>query len=516
MPEEDPRILDLRERRAKAHKTGGEDRIAKHKAKGRLTARERIELLLDPGTFNENELYVNHRSDDMGVGEKYATDGVITGYGTVDGRTVYAYAQDFTVMGGSLGEMQGKKIARIMDLAASAGAPCVGLIDSGGARIHEGVRSLFGYAEIFKRNAWYSGVIPQISIVMGPCAGGASYSPATQDMIIMIERQSFMFLTGPEVIKSVTGEQVDSESLGGADVHVGVSGTAHLKVKNDQEAIALLRRVLGYLPSNNMENPPFVDTGDDPARLDEVLNHIVPINPDEPYSMHDVIEHIVDRGSFIELLNAWARNAIIGLARIGGNTVGIVSQEPAVMAGVMDIDSADKIARFVQFCDAFNIPLVTFLDSPGFLPGVNQEHGGVIRHGAKVLYTYSNATVPKVQIITRKAYGGAMIVMSSKLMGADFSFAWPSAEIAVMGPSGAANILYRKQIQEAADPAAERERIVEEYRTKFLNPYAAAADGFIDDVIEPRETRVRIIAALAALRDKSISTPARKHGNMPV
>jgi propionyl-CoA carboxylase beta chain len=516
MPEEDPRIVELREMRAKSRMGGGEDRVAKHKAKGKLTARERIQILLDPGTFNELEPYVTHRSEDLGGGEKYPGDGVVTGYGMIDGRSIYVYAQDFTVMGGALGEMHGKKIARVMDLAAAAGAPVIGLIDSGGARIQEGVRSLFGYAQIFQRNTLYSGVVPQISLVLGPCAGGAAYSPAVTDMIIMVEKQSFMFLTGPEVIRSVTGEVVDTESLGGADVHLGISGTAHLKTQSDQEAIALARRVLGYLPSNNAENPPFVDTGDALNRMDAALNALMPLSPNEPYSMHEVIELIVDRDSFIELQSTFARNAIIGLARIGGNTVGIVSQEPAVMAGVMDIDSSDKISRFVRFCDAFNIPLLTFLDSPGFLPGVDQEHRGVIRHGAKVLFAYADATVPKIQMITRKAYGGAMIVMSSKLMGADISFAWPSAEIAVMGPEGAANILYRKQIDAAEDPAAERARIVDEYRKRFLNPYAAAADGYVDDVIEPRETRVRVIAALAALREKSASTPARKHGNMPV
>ena len=516
MPEEDSRIVELREKRAKARMGGGEDRIAKHHAKGKLTARERIETLLDPGTFHELEPYVTHRSEDIGLSEKYHGDGVVTGYGMVDGRTVYVYAQDFTVMGGALGEMHGKKIARVMDMAAAAGAPVVGLIDSGGARINEGVRSLYGYAQIFQRNAWYSGVVPQISLVLGPCAGGAAYSPAVQDMIIMVEKQSFMFLTGPEVIKSVTGEVVDFESLGGADVHLGISGTAHLKAKSDKEAIVLARKMLGYLPSNNVENPPYMDTGDDPNRMDDVLNAMVPLSPQEPYSMHDMIEKIVDQGTFVELQATFARNAIVGLARMGGYTVGIISQEPAVMAGVMDIDSADKIARFVRFCDAFNIPLLTFCDSPGFLPGVDQEHRGVIRHGAKVLFAYSEASVPKIQVITRKAYGGAYIVMSSKVMGADVSFAWPSAEIAVMGPDGAANILYRKQIEAAEDPAAERTRIVEEYRKQFLNPYAAAADGYVDDVIEPRETRMRVITALAALREKSVTMPARKHGNIPL
>ena len=434
----------------------------------------------------------------------------------VNGRTIYVYAQDFTVVGGALGEMHGKKIARILDMAAAAGCPVVGVIDSGGARIQEGVRSLYGYAQIFQRNTLYSGVIPQISLVMGPCAGGAAYSPAVTDLIIMVEKQSFMFLTGPEVIKSVTGEIVDFESLGGADVHTGISGLAHIKMPGDKEALEMCRRVLSYLPSNNVENPPYVENGDDPTRMDPALNSLVPLNPAEPYSMHAAIQMIVDRDSFLELQPDFARNAIIGLARMGGSTVGVVSQEPAMLAGVMDIDLSDKISRFVRFCDAFNIPLVTFLDLPGFLPGVDQEHRGVIRHGAKVLFAYSEASVPKIQVITRKAYGGAMIVMSSKLMGADISFAWPSAEIAVMGPEGAANILYRKQIEAAPDPEAERARIIADYRKKFLNPYAAAADGFVDDVIEPRETRMRIIAALAALRDKSTSTPARKHGNMPV
>lgn len=516
MPEEDPRILELRARRAKAQKAGGEDRIAKHKAKGKLTARERIQQLLDANSFNELELYSAHRSEDFGVGERIETDGVVTGWGTINGRITYVYAQDFTVMGGALGEIHGQKIARLMDLAASAGAPVVGMIDSGGARIHEGVRSLWGYAQIFRRNALYSGVIPQISLVMGPCAGGAAYSPAVSDMIIMVEKQSFMFLTGPEVIKSVTGEVVDFESLGGASVHLGMSGTAHLTAPNDQDAILLAQRVLSYLPSNNTENPPFVDTGDDPERMDAVLNSVVPINPSEPYNMHEVVERIVDRGTFLELQATFARNAFVGLARMGGYPVGIVSQEPTVMAGSMEMNAADKIARFVRFCDAFNIPLVTFCDSPGFLPGVSSEHNGVIRHGAKVLFAYSEATVPKIQVVTRKGYGGAFIVMSSKVMGADVAFAWPSAEIAVMGPEGAANIVYRKQIEAAEDKGAERARMVEEYRKTFLNPYAAAADGYIDDIIEPQETRKRVIAALVALREKTEITPARKHGNIPL
>lgn len=516
MADEDPRILELRERRAKAQKAGGEDRIAKYKAKGKLTARERIAELLDAGSFNEIELYSSHRSEDFGVGERIDTDGVITGWGTLEGRTIYVYAQDFTVMGGSLGEIHGRKIARLMDLAAQSGSPVIGLIDSGGARIHEGTRSLWGYAQIFRRNTLYSGVIPQISLVMGPCAGGAAYSPTVTDMIIMVEKQSYMFLTGPEVIKSVTGEVIDMESLGGAAVHLGTSGTAHLTAPSDKEAIALARRILSYLPSNNTENPPYVDTGDDPNRMDEELNHIVPESNTESYNMHEVIDHVVDRGTFVELQTTFATNAIIGLSRMGGYTVGIVAQEPSVMAGAMEMDSADKIARFVRFCDAFNIPLVTFCDSPGFLPGVSSEHNGVIRHGAKVLFAYSEATVPKIQVTTRKGYGGAYIVMSSKLLGADIAFAWPSAEIAVMGPEGAANVVYRRQIEAAEDKAAERAKMVEEFRKAFLNPYAAAADGYVDDVIEPRETRKRVIAALVALRDKVEITPAKKHGNIPL
>ncbi len=517
MPKEDPRILKLREMRAKAQLGGGEDRIAKQHAKGKLTARERLDLLLDAGTFQELEPFVLQRSEDLGAGaEKIPGDGVVTGFGLVNGRTVYVYAQDFTVQGGALGEMQSKKICRVMDLAVSNGSPIIGLIDSGGARIQEGVRSLGGYAEVFRRNAQYSGVVPQISIIMGPCAGGAAYSPAVTDLIIMVEKQSYMFLTGPEVIKSVTGEVVDFESLGGAAVHHSVSGTSALTAPSEQEALELCRRVLGFFPSNNVQNPPYEDNGDPVGRMEIALNSLVPADASSPYSMHEAIEYIVDQGSFIEVFSGFARNAIVGLARLGGAAVGIVSQEPSVMAGVVDIDSADKIARFVRMCDCFNIPLVTFIDSPGFLPGLNQEHGGIIRHGAKILFAYSEASVPKVSIVTRKAYGGAYVVLSSKYMGCDINFAWPSAEIAVMGPEGAANILYRKQIESSADPAAERARLTEEYRDKFLNPYAAAAAGYIDDVIEPRETRQRVIAALAGLRDKTVPNLPRKHGNMPV
>jgi propionyl-CoA carboxylase beta chain len=515
--QEDPRILELRRVRAKAREGGGAARVSKQHAKGKLTARERLDLLLDPGTFNEIEPFITSAGDELGLEpERFLGDGVVTGYGQIDGRMVYVYAQDFTIYGGTLSEMQSHKICRVMDLALRNGAPCIGLIDSGGARIQEGVKALGGYAEIFRRNAQYSGVIPQISVMLGPCAGGAAYSPALQDLIIMVEKQSFMFLTGPEVIKAVTGEVIDPESLGGAAIHTSVSGTAHLSAATEQEALSLARRALSHLPANNVENPPFVQNGDDPLRMDESLNSLVPLDPKTPYVMHQAIELVVDKGTFLELQPHWARNAIIGLARIGGHSVGIVGQEPSVMAGVIDIDAADKMTRFVRMCDCFNVPLVTFVDSPGFLPGIAQEHGGIIRHGAKLLFAYSEATVPKVTVITRKAYGGAYVVMSSKYLGTDVTYAWPSAEIAVLGAEGAANILFKKQIESSADPSAERKRIADEYRLKFNNPYHAAATGYVDDIIEPKETRPKIIAALSALRDKYAPAPPRKHGNIPV
>jgi acetyl-CoA carboxylase carboxyltransferase component len=517
MPELDPRIDELRKRREKSRQGGGEVRIAKQHAKGKLTARERLELLLDQGSFQELEPFVLPPQDELGLSEEQLPgDGVVTGYGQIDGRTVYVYAQDFTVMGGALGEMHGRKICQVMDLAAASGSPIIGLIDSGGARIQEGVRGLGGYAEVFRRNAQYSGVVPQISLILGPCAGGAAYSPAVTDVLVMVEKQSYMFLTGPNVIKSVTGEEIDFEGLGGASVHLGLSGNAQLTAETEQDALALARRLLGYFPSNNVDNPPFLQNGDDPGRMEEMLNNLVPMDPTEPYRMHDAIGWIVDRNSFIEFQSALAQNAITGFARMGGYSVGLVAQEPSVMAGVLDIDSADKIARFVRMCDAFNIPLVTLVDSPGFLPGVDQEHRGVIRHGAKVLYAYAEATVPKISIVTRKAYGGAYVVMSSKYMGTDINFAWPSAEIAVMGSEGAVNILYRKQIQEAEDSQAEREKLTEQYRVQFLNPYASAEQGYIDEVIEPRETRPRVIAALRALQDKHVQVLPRKHGNIPL
>jgi acetyl-CoA carboxylase carboxyltransferase component len=517
MSELDPRIVELRAMREKARQGGGPDRIARHHASGKFTARERIDLLLDPGTFHEIEPFITHQGDELGLSkEKYLGEGVVAGYGQIDGRTVSVYAQDFTVFGGTLSEMHSRKICRVMDQAVRNGDPIIGLIDSGGARIQQGVKALGGYAEIFRRNAQYSGVVPQISVMLGPCAGGASYSPAITDLIIMVEKQSYMFITGPQVIQAVTGEVIDAESLGGTDVHMSVSGTGHLAAANERDALALCRRALGYLPSNNVEDPPYAAPADDPLRMDEELNSIVPLDPSLPYDMHDVILRVVDRDTFLELQPRWARNAIVGLARIGGHSVGIVSQEPGFIAGVIDLDASDKISRFVRMCDCFNVPLVTFVDSPGFLPGIDQEHRGIIRHGAKVLYAYSEATVPKISIITRKAYGGAYVVMSSKYLGTDVNYAWPSAEIAVMGAEGAVNIVYRKQIAAAEDPEAERERLAQEYSERFSNPYYAAGAGYVDDVIEPRETRPKVIAALAALRDKQTSGPPRKHGNIPM
>jgi len=514
MSEADPRLEQLSKMLAEAQLGGGQARIDKQHAKGSLTARERVLLLLDEGSFRELEALVVQQNDPQA--ESTLGDGVVTGYGKVDGRQVYVYAQDFTVQGGALGEMHSRKICRVMDLAAKNGAPIVGMIDSGGARIQEGVKSLGGYAEIFRRHAQYSGVVPQISLIMGPCAGGAAYSPALTDLIIMVQKQSYMFLTGPQVIKTVTGEDVDFESLGGADVHLSISGTAHLVSPSEREALALCRQVLGYLPANNVDSAPVLNSGDSPLRRSDALNTLVPLNPNEPYSLHTAIQTIVDVGSFLEIQAGFAPNAIVGLARLNGRAVGIISQEPSSLAGVMDIDSADKISRMVRFCDAFNLPIVTFVDSPGFLPGVDQEHRGVIRHGAKVLFAYSEASVPKVSVVTRKAYGGAYVVMSSKYLGTDITFAWPSAEIAVMGAEGAANILYRKQISEAEDPAAERKRLEDEYRQKYLNPYAAARAGYIDEVIEPAQTRQKLIEALESLSNKVESAAPRKHGNMPL
>ena len=513
MTKKDPRLEKLQGLRKAAELAGGQARIDRQHSKGSLTARERINLLLDEGSFREIGALISHRGHTSD--EPYG-DGVVCGYGKVDGRTVYVYAQDFTIQGGSLGEMHAEKICRVMDLAAKTGSPIVGMIDSGGARIQEGVYSLGGYAKVFRRNAIYSGVIPQISLIMGPCAGGASYSPAVTDLIIMVRGKSYMFLTGPAVIKTVTGEEVDSETLGGADVHLNTSGNAHLVGDNDEDAIAIARRALSYLPSNNVDMAPVGDQSDDINRRAEALNTLVPMDPSIPYSMHDAIEQIVDAGSFLELQKGFAGNAIVGFARLGGQPVAIVSQEPADRAGLMDVDASDKIARMVNLADSFNLPIMTFVDSPGFLPGTDQEYRGVIRHGAKVLYTYANATVPLISVVTRKAYGGAYVVLSSKYMGTDICYAWPSAEIAVMGAEGAANILYGRQIRESADPEAKRAELTAQYQEEYLNPYEAAKAGFIDEVIEPAETRRKLIEALHALRNKVENTPPRKHGNMPV
>ncbi len=513
----DEKIKKLAEMHQQAALGGGEDKIAKQHQKGKLTARERLNELLDKDSFHEIGQFITARDDFVQSEEdKIPGDGVVTGFGQINGRAVFVYAQDFTVQGGSLGERQSAKICRVMDLAYENGAPIIGLIDSGGARIQEGVYSLGGYGEIFRRNSLYSGIIPQISLILGPCAGGAAYSPALTDLIIMVEKQSYMFLTGPSVIKTVTGEEVDFENLGGAAVHLATSGTASLTAKTESEALRLCRTILNYLPANNAENPPFTAPSDDPQRMDGALNSIVPEDSSVPYSMHEVINHIVDRSSFLELQATFAPNAIIGFARLDGESVGIVAQEPSIVAGVIDIDAADKMCRFVSLCDCFNIPIITFVDSPGFLPGVNQEHRGIIRHGAKVLFAYSQSSVPKVSVVTRKAYGGAYIVMSSKYLGTDFTYAWPSAEIAVMGPEGAANILYSGKIKNADDPEKERENLTEIYKEKFLNPYVAAKAGHIDDVIEPSHTRPIIIAALKTLHQKQVQQPIRKHGNSPI
>ncbi len=517
MPTNQERIERLQKLRAEALLGGGPVRIERQHAWGKLTARERLDLLLDAGSFVELDAFVVHRSNEFGLDrQRFLGDGVVTGHGTIDGRLVFVFSQDFTVFGGSLSEAYAEKICKIMDLAMKVGAPVIGLNDSGGARIQEGVASLGGYAEIFLRNVMASGVIPQLSVIMGPCAGGAVYSPAMTDFTIMVEGTSYMFVTGPNVVKSVTHEDVDSERLGGALTHTTVSGVAHLAARDEAESIDLVRRVLAYLPQNNLEDPPLVECRDPVDRRDPELDRIVPDDAQKPYDMNDVITRVVDDGAFLEIQPGWARNIITGFARLGGRSVGIVAQQPAVLAGALDINASTKAARFVRTCDCFNIPLVTFVDVPGFLPGVGQEHGGIIRHGAKLLYAYCEATVPKLTVITRKAYGGAYDVMSSKHVRGDMNFAWPMAEIAVMGAEGAVNIIFREQIAAAADPAAERARLVAEYEAQFNNPYIAAARGYIDDVILPSETRPRLIRALEMLRDKRETNPAKKHGNIPL
>jgi len=513
----DPKIEKLREMRQQAQFGGGQDRIDAQHAKGRLTARERIHLLLDQGSFRELDMFVTHRSTGFGVEDKrFLSDSVITGWGMIDGRPVYVFSQDFTVFGGSLGEVHAEKICKIMDLATKNGAPVIGLNDSGGARIQEGVVSLGAYADIFLRNTLSSGVIPQISAIMGPCAGGAVYSPAITDFIVMVKGSSYMFITGPDVIKAVTREEVTFEELGGAKAHNTVSGVAHFAAEDEEDCMYLIRKLLSYIPQNNMEDPPLVTPTDDPLRMDEELDSIVPDSPTKPYDMKEIIRRVVDDGDFFEVHEHWAQNIVVGFARLNGRSAGVVAQQPAVLAGVLDIDSSDKAARFVRFCDCFNIPIITFVDVPGFLPGVSQEHGGIIRHGAKLLYAYCQATVPKITIITRKAYGGAYVVMSSKHIRGDVSYAWPSAEIAVMGPDGAVNIIFRKEIAAAEDPQAEAEQLGQEYREKFAHPYIAASRGYVDDVIEPRETRPRLIEALETLQNKRDHNPPKKHGNIPL
>jgi acetyl-CoA carboxylase carboxyltransferase component len=513
----DPKIRKLRELRQQAELAGGQDRIDAQHARGKLTARERIQLLVDPGSFRELDMFVTHRSTGFGLEDKrYLSDSVVTGWGAIDGRLAYVFSQDFTVFGGSLGEVHAEKICKIMDLAAKNGAPVIGLNDSGGARIQEGVVSLGAYADIFLRNTLSSGVIPQISAIMGPCAGGAVYSPAITDFVIMVDESSYMFITGPDVLKAVTREEVSFEELGGAKAHNSISGVAHFAAKDEEDCMDIIRRLLSYIPQNNMDDPPLVPTTDDPQRMDEELDTIVPDNPTKPYDMRQIIRHVVDEGDFLEVQEHWAQNIIIGFARLNGRSVGIVAQQPAVLAGVLDINASDKAARFVRFCDCFNVPIITFVDVPGFLPGVSQEHGGIIRHGAKLLYAYCEATVPKVTIITRKAYGGAYVVMSSKHIRGDISYAWPSAEIAVMGTEGAVNIIFRKEIAAAEDPEAEREKIGEEYREQVAHPYVAASRGYIDDIIEPRETRPRLIEALETLQNKRDRNPPKKHGNIPL
>ncbi len=513
----DPRIQELRDRKAQAYVGGGEEKIARQHARGRMTARERLQLLLDKGTFREVDVFVTHNSNDFGLGDqKYPGDGVVTGYGSINGRLVFVYSQDFTVFGGSVSRAHAEKICKIMDMAMKNGAPVIGLNDSGGARIQEGVLSLAGYAEIFYRNVISSGVIPQISIIMGPCAGGAVYSPAITDFVVMVKETSHMFVTGPDVIKAVTHEDVTFEELGGASVHASKSGVAHFAAENEEDAIFLVQHLVDYLPSNNMQDPPQSPSTDDPLREAPELDVIIPDNPNKPYDMKDVIRHVVDDGQFLEVHEHWAKNILVGFAKLGGRSVGIVAQQPTVLAGVLDVEASQKSARFVRFCDAFNVPLIVFEDVPGFMPGINQEHGGIIRQGAKLLYAFCEATVPKLTVIVRKAYGGAYCVMNPRHIGADLVLAWPSAEIAVMGPEGAVNVIFRREIGEASDPVARKGELVEEYRDRFANPYVAAAAGFIDNVIEPRETRPHLINALEMLQNKRESLPPKKHGNIPL
>ena len=514
---ENSKIQELRDKRAEGHLGGGAERIETQHSLGRMTARERIDLLLDKESFREIDAFVTHHTTDFGLNQqKYLGDSVVTGWGTIEGRLVYVFSQDFTVIGGSLGEMHAEKICKIMDMALKNGAPLIGLNDSGGARIQEGVISLGGYAEVFLRNTLASGVIPQISVIIGPCAGGAVYSPALTDFILMVRNSSYMYITGPDVVKAVTHEEVTHEELGGANVHAELSGVCHLLSDTEADALYLVRKLLSYIPQNNMEDAPFVPALDDPLRMEETLNSLVPGDPSKPYDIKEIIHLVVDDREFFEIHEAYAQNIVVGFARLGGHSVGIIANQPAVLAGVLDIKSSEKAARFVRFCDAFNIPLVTFVDVPGFMPGTAQEYGGIIRAGAKLLYAYCEATVPKLTVVTRKAYGGAYDVMSSKHIRGDVNLAWPSAEIAVMGPEGAVNIIFRKELAQAQDPVRRRAELIEEYRQKFANPYVAASRGYIDDVIEPLETRPRLINALEMLANKRDSNPPKKHDCMPL
>ncbi|WP_440006673.1 acyl-CoA carboxylase subunit beta [Halomicrococcus sp. SG-WS-1] len=513
----DDSIDDLREKRAEAEKGGGEDRIEKQHEKGKMTARERIDYFLDDDSFNEFDQLRTHRSHNFGMEEKQAYgDGVVTGYGEVNGRTVFVFAHDFTVFGGSLGEVFAEKVCKVMDKAMEVGAPVVGLNDSAGARIQEGVASLAGYADIFHRNQQASGVIPQISAIMGPCAGGAVYSPAITDFIFMVKDTSHMFITGPDVIETVTGEEVTFEELGGATTHNSESGVAHFAEDGEKEALDDIRRLLSYLPQNNVEDPPRVEPWDDPDRRDEELKSVVPDQPKKPYDMTRVVEGVVDEDSFFEVQEGYAKNLVVGFGRLDGRSVGVVANQPRVNAGTLDIEASEKGSRFVRFCDSFNIPIVTFVDVPGFMPGTDQEHGGIIRHGAKLLYAFSEATVPLLTVITRKAYGGAYDVMASKHIGADVNYAWPTAEIAVMGPKGAVNVLYSDELDAAQDPDERRDELIDEYRDQFANPYTAADRGFVDDVIEPQDTRPRLVKDLEMLETKRESQPEKKHGNIPL
>jgi acetyl-CoA carboxylase carboxyltransferase component len=511
------RIAELRRRRRATQSPGGRDAAQKQHERGKLTARERLDVLMDRGSFVETDPFAVHRAHEFGMDKKRPPgDGVVTGFGTVDGRKVFVASQDFTVFGGSMGEVHAQKVCKVMDLALQTGAPFIAINDSGGARIQEGAASLAGYGYIFERNVRSSGVIPQISVIMGPCAGGAVYSPAITDFTFMVKETSHMFITGPDVIKTVTGEEVTFEELGGAMTHASKSGVASFVSEDDEDVLQRVRYLLSFLPSNNLEDPPAYASTDDPERADEGLLHLIPDRAQEPYDMHEVIRRVVDDGEFLAVFPFWAMNIVTGFARLDGRTVGVVANQPKVLAGTLDIDASEKGSRFVRFCDGFNIPILTFVDVPGFLPGTEQEYGGIIRHGAKLLYAFAEATVPRMTVITRKAYGGAYLVMNSKHLRADVSFAWPTAEIAVMGAEGAVNVVFRKEIERAADPGAKREELIREYREKFSTPYAAAERGFIDDVIEPSETRPRLIRSMRMLSTKREAVPARKHGNIPL